>query len=219
MADVKGTAPKSATPAVKKSVTTELVMGKAAASLQKAVSDAMKVAEDLSKLSGASEDLALTISNQENRIEELATIFTEKERQLQLDLDLKMRANAEDVVAKHLAAKNHRAVPNDEYARMEKDINEAETVLETTIKAEIGKAEGMAKSRFEGERRLMEAEYNAKEASNKAEIENLKKENTFLTGQVESWKRQLDEERKASIERAKAGSIGTLNVGDPSTRR
>ena len=220
MADVtKGTGTKAATAPVKKSVTTELVMGKAAVSLQKAVSDAMKVAETLTELSGASEDLALTISNQENRVEELNTIFAEKERQLQLDLDLKMRANAEEVVAKHLAAKGHRAVPNDEFIQRERTISEAATVLENTVRTEVGKAEGMAKSKFEGERRLMESEYKAKEAGNVAEIDNLKKENVFLTGQVQSWKNQLDEERKASIERAKAGSIGTLNVGDPAGRR
>ena len=58
------TTPKGAPAAKKTSVSAEIVMGKAAQDLHKAVAEALRATEGLSELVVKSEDLALTISNQ-----------------------------------------------------------------------------------------------------------------------------------------------------------
>ena len=62
---------------------------------------------------------------------------------------------------------------------------------------------------------MAKLEFEKKEADNKAAITQLTDKVKFLEEQVGYWKEALEEERKAGVERSKASSIGTLNVGTP----
>lgn len=209
----KPTTPGAKATAVKKSVTAEIVMGKAAQDLNKAVAEAMKATEGLGALVSHSEELTLTISNQEAKIEELDIQFAEKERQLQLDLDLKMKGNAEATVQAYLASNKQRSISLQEHQEMVDKIAGAEALLTKTVAAETAKVRNEETSRFNNEKKLLEAQHAATEAKNNAAISVMEEKVKFLEQQNAQLIDQINEERKASIERAKAGSIGNINLG------
>ena len=201
------------TPVAKKSVTAEIVMGKAAIDLNKAVAEALKATEGLGTLVSQSEDLTLTISNQEAQIEELDIQFAEKERQLQLDLELKMKGSAERTVQEYLAANKLRSISLLEHQENVDKIASAEALLTKTVAAEVAKVRNEESSRFNNEKKLLEAQHAATEAKNTASIDVMNEKVKFLQEQNAQLLHQIDEERKASVQRAQAGSIGTLNLG------
>jgi len=206
-------APGAKAPVAKKSVSAEIVMGKAAIDLNKAVAEAMKATEGLGTLVSQSEDLTLTISNQEAQIEELDIQFAEKERQLQLDLELKMKGSAEKTVQEYLASNKQRSISLQEYQEMSEKIAGAEALLAKTVSAEIAKVRNEETARFNNEKKLLEAQHAATEAKNNASISVMEEKVKFLEQQNENLLDQINQERQASIERAKAGSIGNINLG------
>jgi hypothetical protein len=197
----------------KTSATSEVVLGKAAGQLADAT-NALKGAVALVEgLEQKAKDNALTIANQEEKIAALAVEFAEKERQAKLDLDLKVKENQTKVVTDVLATQSKIAVKQEDFNALQDELTTLKTEFADKVKAEVGKAEGIAKSRFEKERELLEAQQATKEAGNVAEIKNLNQQVAVYKQQAEDWKKQLDDERKAGTERAKAGAIGTMNVG------
>lgn len=194
------------------SVTTEVVFGRTAQSIKKAVAELNAATESFRTLESKSEDLALQVANKEEQIANLEQQFNEKKRQLELDLDLKMKSNAENVVREELASKQKIAIKREEYQELVDTLNQLKNEFSSAIKSEVGKAEGIAKSRFESELKLKEAEFKAAEASNVAAITSLKEKVLFLEAQGAKWEQALSAERTAGIERAKASAIGAVNV-------
>ena len=213
MSTAKAATPGAKAPVAKKSVSAEIVMGKAAIDLNKAVAEAMKATEGLGTLVSQSEDLTLTISNQEAQIEELDIQFAEKERQLQLDLELKMKGSAEKTVQEYLASNKQRSISLQEYQEMTEKIAGAEALLTKTVTAETAKVRNEETARFNNEKKLLEAQHAATEAKNNASISVMEEKVKFLEQQNENLLDQINQERQASIERAKAGSIGNINLG------
>ena len=200
-------------PAKKSSVSTELVMGKAAQDLHKAVAEALKATEGLNTLVEESENLALKIANQESRIEELEIAFSEKERQMILDLELKMKGRTEETVQSYLANNRQRSISIEEFNQMEAKIKDADATLAKTVAAETAKVRNEESSKFNNELKLKEAQFAANEAKNNASISVLEGKVEFLEAQNKQLLDQINAERQASIERARAVAIGTLNVG------
>ena len=200
-------------PAKKSSVTTEVVMGKAAQDLHKAVAEALKATDGLKTMVEESENLALKIANQEDRIDELDVIFSEKERQLVLDLELKMKGRTEETVQAYLTNNRQRSISIEDFNQMEAKIKDADATLAKTVAAETAKVRNEESSRFTNELKLKEAQFAANEAKNNASISVLEGKVEFLEAQNRQLLDQINAERQASIERARAGAIGTLNVG------
>lgn len=200
-------------PVKKSSVSTELVMGKAAQDLHKAVAEALKATEGLNTLVEESENLSLKIANQESRIDELEVAYTEKERQMVLDLELKMKGRTEETVQAYLSSNRQRSISVEEFNQMELKIKEADATLTKTVATEVAKVRNEESSRFNNELKLKEAQFAANEAKNNASISVLESKVEFLEAQNKQLLDQINAERQASIERARAGSIGTLNVG------
>jgi hypothetical protein len=197
-----------------KAVSTELVLGRAAGQLSKAVVDLKAAFDEVNSLELKSEDLALKVANKEEEIANLETQFQEKKRQATLNLELQMKENSDKTIAENLILQGKVAVKREEYNSLLDELTQLKADFAQQIRAEIGKAEGMAKSRFESDLKLKEAEFKAKEAGNTAEIESLKKEVAFLNTQITKWETALVEERKAGVERAKASAIGSVNLGN-----
>ena len=198
-----GTAPVAAK---KSSVATEIVMGKAAQDLHKAVAEAIKATEGLGTLVETSEELSLTIANQEAKIGELDIEFKEKERQMSLDLELKMRGRSEETVQDYLAKNRQRSISIEEFNAMDSRIKNADSELKSTVSAEVTKVRTEESARFNSERKLLEAQFQASEAKNNASISVLEGKVAFLEAQNKHLLDQINAERAASIERARAAT-------------
>lgn len=203
--------PKS-TPARKASANTEVVLGQAAAQIAKAVNELKAATATVSTLSDQSEQLTMLVANKEEAISALEVEYTEKRRQADVELDLSFRANQERVVNQWLTSNGYTSIATSELTTLRSDLDTARTNTEATVKKEVASVVSTLKTQYDNEIKLIHAENKAIAAENAAKIGTLATQNKFLEEQVTKLYLQLDAERAAGIERAKAGSVGSINV-------
>jgi hypothetical protein len=203
--------PKS-TPARKASANTEVVLGQAAAQIAKAVNELKAATATVSTLSDQSEQLTMLVANKEEAISALEVEYAEKRRQADVELDLSFRANQERVVTQWLTTNGYTSIATSELTTLRSDLDTARTNTESTVKKEVATIVATLKTQYENEIKLIHSENKAVAAENAAKIGTLATQNKFLEEQVTKLYLQLDAERAAGIERAKAGSVGSINV-------
>lgn len=203
--------PKS-TPARKASANTEVVLGQAAAQIAKAVNELKAATATVSTLSDQSEQLTMLVANKEEAISALEVEYAEKRRQADVELDLSFRANQERVVTQWLTSNGYTSIATSELTTLRSDLDTARTNTEATVKKEVASIVATLKTQYENEIKLIHSENKAIAAENAAKIGTLATQNKFLEEQVTKLYLQLDAERAAGIERAKAGSVGSINV-------
>jgi len=196
---------------------TELIIGAASnkmVSATKALNDAVASAV---KLTETLDENALKIADQEEKLQNLQQEFNNKKTQNKIDLDLAYKADQKEFADKYLTTNSLVAVDRKEYEELQQEIAEWEEKFQEKVNAEVGKANGIAASRIEQEKKLVEAQYQAKEAQNLAKIQNLEAQLAFVTQQAKTWESQLNSEREASIERSKNQSA-VVNVAGQNGR-
>lgn len=196
----------------KSSASTEIVLGKAAQQIAKAVNELNNTTATITTLVDQVEDLQLQISNKEESIEALGIHFKEKERQLEVELDLNFKASTEKVVEEYLKSKNKVSVDSKDLHELRVELENSKKEFNDAVSKEVMSVRTDLTNKFINDSKLLLAENKAIEAQNVAKIENLTSQNEFLEGQVAKLYEQMDDERKASIERAKASSVGSINV-------
>lgn len=204
---------KGTTPA-KKSATTELVLGQAAQNITKAVSELNSATEAVNKLSTLGEELTLLVANKEEAIAALEVQYAEKARQADVDLELSMKANTERVVISYLNENGKVAIAKAELTSLQKELSDTKANAEAETKKQVAQVAGSLKSQYENDIRFIQSENKAIAAENASKITTLAEKNKFLEEQTTKLFSQLDAERAAGTERAKAGSVGSINVGE-----
>ena len=190
---------------------TEAIIGAASNKIvtaTKALNDAVATAV---KLTETLDENALKISEQEEKLTNLQTDYANKRTQHKIDLDLAYKADQQVFAEKYLTDKNLVAVSKEDYQDLQTELQVLKTEFDQKVRAEVGKAEGMANARAESANKLANAEYRAKEAENLAKINSLEQQLKFANEQAASWQKQLESERQASIERGKS-QTATVNV-------
>ena len=205
---------KTPTTSKKESASTELVLGPAAAQITKAVNELNSAVETVNKLASQAEDLTLKVANKESQIAELDTIFAEKARQSEVDFDLNMKANAERVVTNYLGANNKVAISSSDLNALQKELSDTKAGAEAETKRQVAIVSNTLKSQYENEIKLIHSENKSVSAENVSKIVALTEKAKFLEQQLDKAHLQLDAERAAGVERAKASSIGNITVGE-----
>ena len=200
------------TTAKKASQSTEIVLGQAAQQIAKGVSELKSASETIAQLVQASEDLSLQVANKEEAIAALDVQFAEKARQKEVELELNFKANSERVVNEFLTANGKTSISKTDLAAIQKELADTKANADAETKKAVAAATATLKSQYESEIKLMQSENKAVAAENASKIGTLTEKNQFLEAQVTKLYQQLDAERAASIERAKAGSVGSINV-------
>lgn len=207
MADVKNA------PAKKGNKTTEIVIGAGAAKLATAVTALATVVEVINQLPLKVQENVLLVSDLEDKIGGLKQQLENETAQNKISLQQAFDADKQTFVDRWLNANSMTPVAIAEFQKMQNTIDNAEETLENTVKSEVAKAVGFEKSNSANALKIMQLEHEKKESSNQAEITQLKQQNKFLEEQMGYWKKALEDERAAGIERSKASSISTLNIG------
>lgn len=202
----------------KASATTEVVLGQAAQKIAKAVSELKDAAETVTQLTSQAEEMTLLVANKENQISELDVQYAEKARQAEVEFELNMRANAERVVNETLRAAGKEAILSSDLSSLRQELETVKANADAETKKQVASVAGTLKSQFDNDLRFIQSENKAVAAENASKIGTLAEKNKFLEEQVTKLYQQLDNERQASIERAKASSIGNINVGDTSRK-
>lgn len=202
----------------KGTASTEIVLGQAAQQISKAVTELGLATATIGKLSAQAEELTLLVSNKEEAIAALEVEFKEKERQLNVDLDLSFKSNTERVVTEYLRSAGKVSISETELSGLRADLSDTKANADAQTKKEVATAVNAVKAQYENDIRLLHSENKAVAAENASKIGVLAEKNKFLEEQTVRLYNQLDQERQAGIERAKAGSVGAINIGD-STRK
>lgn len=209
----KKMAGKTTTTTTKKgSASTEYVLGQAAQHITKAVSELNTAVETVRTLTSQSEDLTLQVASKEAQIAELDVQYAEKARQAEVEFELNMKANAERVVLGYLNTNGKVAVTNAEWNSLQKEFGDYKANAEAEAKKAVAVATNALKTQYENDIKLLNSENKAIAAENASKIGVLAEKNKFLEDQVTKLYSQLDAERSASIERARASSVGSINV-------
>jgi chromosome segregation ATPase len=204
----------SRTTSKRTSVSSEVVFGQAAQQINKAVTELNNATKTVTQLVGQIDDLTLQVSNKEAQISELSVQYAEKARQAEVEFELNMKANSERIVSEYLRANNKEAILTSELKALRQELETVKANAEAETKRQVAEVTTNLKSQFENDLRFIQSENKAVAAENASKIGVLAEKNKFLEEQVTKLYTQLDAERAAGIERAKAGSIGNITVGD-----
>lgn len=199
--------------------TTEIIIGSAASKVSKAVKELAAAMTVVGGLDQKIEESVLQVVNYEDKIGGLKQEYANKLEQAKIELDQEVAKNQEAFVSKFLREKNMSMISTPTLNSMEEELEEAKEKVEETVNKAVHSALSSAKKDSDNAMAILKLELEKKEASNTAEINQLKAQNKFLEDQVGHWKTMLDNQVKAETERAKYGQISTLNVGNPNSVR
>lgn len=191
------------------------ILGQGASLFSKAIAS---INDAVSKLDGLEEkaaNLTLIIADRESRVEALEADFNlasdalnksyeEKEREYKVNFDLKVKANEKGFVDNWLSTNGLVTTTQVYLDSLQEQYDNLKSNYADDVHKEVGKALGIAESKHKSELTIKDKEFAAKEADNNAKLAVAAEKISFLEGQVNYWKEQLNEERKAGIERAKA---------------
>jgi hypothetical protein len=202
----------------KRTASTELVLGQAAQQITKAVAELNNATKTVNELASQAEDLTLQVANKEEAISALKVEYAERKRQADVDLDLSIKANTESVVTTYLQTTGKVAIPSSDWTSLQKELATEKANSEKAIASQVAVITTTQKAQYENDIRFLQSENKAIAAENASKIGVLAEKNKFLEEQVTKLYLQLDAERAAGIERAKAGSVGSINVGNDSRK-
>lgn len=202
-------------PKKKGTAKTETMIGQSLSRLNQATKSLGAATQEWTKLTEFGENLSAQIAEREDRIKSLDTDFKERKRQFEVQLDLDKRENINAIVTTFLAAQSQTAIEIEELTALREELTTLKTNQEKLVNAEVGKAKGILVASHNADIAIREAQYQQKEAENKATINSLNNQVVTLTKELTDWKAQLNDERKASTERARANSVGAINIAQP----
>ena len=172
--------------------------------LVKIAADVTKVVELLNTSVSEHQDLTYKIADAKLELDKIELDIKEKRRVAELDLDLELKANSLKKANEILTAQGFSSVKSDEYSKLVSDHTDLKLTFNEKVTAETAKAEKAAQASAAIQIRQKEMELQVKEAANVAAITSLTKENQILQTQAATYLQQLNDERKARIEEAKA---------------
>lgn len=197
----------------KSTQTTEVVLGTAVNNLRKASTELTSAVEVVNKLADTAENLSGQIAEREGKIKELDTEFAERKRQAQVTLELDIKSMEQTAVDSILNRQGKISVLKAEYDGTITALNTLKSEMQKEIAKETAIVTNRLTKEFETEKKLAQSQFDGQQAQTKAELSQKEQQIAFLSEQVNMWKKALDDERQAGVERAKAGAIGSINLG------
>lgn len=168
-----------------------------------------KVANDLVAASESYEDLVVKTELKKLELDKIESQFVEKQRAAEVDLEISVKENAFAIINKVLTDQKKIAIDGTELHNLRTELDTLKNEFEKNVRAEVGKAVGMEKNRADHALKEKELEYQAKEAQNIATISSQGERLDMFQDQIEKYEKQIQEERNARVEEAKARGTGT----------
>lgn len=198
---------------------TELILQSATKQLVATSTSLQKVMAELAKSVEAIEAQNQLITQNEAKIEELTTRYSEKSREAEVNFNLSLKENQKQAVEDILKEQGFTAIKNDELQELRKDL---ETV-KTNFAEEVKKAENTLKTehqaKMESLKNVMDLEKKAEMAEMKGKLNSATEKNTILETQLNSLREEIIAMRNAETERVKAFSSRDVVINNASPQR
>lgn len=197
---------------------TEQIIGTAAMKLTKAAAEIKESFDIIDKLVGAAEEVTLEITNKESKLALLDTEYAEKKRAYQVQNELDFREDRVKHVQSYLDENKMTMLTAADHTKLVSMAANNEKALKDAVSAAEAIVGNTLKRNYEADKRVMEAEFQTKEAANVAKIASLTTELLAAKAEAGRWEAALTAERAAGVERSKASAVGAVNIGQPNSR-
>lgn len=198
----------------KATVATEGILGAAAVSIKDSVGKLTEGLSKLENLASHTDDLSLQIAAKEDELLELDVAFKNKVSQHSVEFGLKVKEDQKALVEQVLGSQHLMAVPKADLEALKQELKDYETTFDKKVAEKVAAATGAMSREFKHKEELLLSDHKASVAEDKGKINSLTNEVSVLNSQLKIAQQQLADERQAGIERAKAGSVGSINIGD-----
>ena len=201
-----------------KSDNTDVVISSAAAALVKATASIQEAFKSIDGLNETSETLTRDIASKKAEVASLDEQYQTKARQAEVDFNLKLQETKDKTVTEYLKSVGKEAVDTSIYRALQNEL----TKVVAERDAEVKKAVAIENSRltrdFNSEKALLQSQFETSTAKQLAQIESLTERNGALSNEIAKLFREIEAQRALTAEVAKAGSVGSINVGTPNNR-
>jgi hypothetical protein len=201
-----------------KSDNTDVVISSAAAALIKATASIQEAFKSIDGLNETSETLTRDIASKKAEVASLDEQYQTKARQAEVDFNLKLQETKDKTVTEYLKSVGKEAVDTSIYRALQNEL----TKVVAERDAEVKKAVAIENSRltrdFNSEKALLQSQFETSTAKQLAQIESLTERNGALSNEIAKLFKEIEAQRALTAEVAKAGSVGSINVGTPNNR-
>lgn len=193
-----------ATANVTKTVTT--IAQAQTTKLNKATEAVAKIVADLQKANNSFDELVTNVELKQGELDSLTNEFDSKKRAQEAELKLLAKENESALVNEILEKQGNVVINAKELETLRNELSSIKSEFSANVSSEVKKAVAIVASRHESELKTKDLQFVADTASLKAELGNKSSIIESLTSQVGRLEKQIDDERSARIEIAKAAS-------------
>lgn len=196
--------------------TSEQIIGTAAAKLTAASKAALDAWKQVEKIEEAVQTSTLKLTDVEQKISESEVIYQQKLSQQKFDMELAFKTDQVKFCNDYLSTNNLISVRKEDYDKLNQSLTSLQSEFNAKVASEVNSVKETLQRNYENDIKLKESEFNARQAQNTADIDSLTRQLKAANDTAEQWREALVAERQAGVERAKAASIGSVNLSSPS---
>lgn len=204
--------------AAKKSENTDVVISNAAAALIKATASIREAFTSVDGLNEIAETLARDIAAKKAEVASLDEQYQTKARQAEVDFNLKLQETKDKTVTEYLKSVGKQAVLTSEFVELQQAYAKAISERDTEIKKAVAIENSRLTRDYNSEKALLQSQFETASAKQLAQIESLTERNSALSNDIAKLFKEIEAQRALTAEVAKAGSVGSINVGTPNNR-
>jgi hypothetical protein len=191
---------------------TKKIANQANDKLTKLLVELGKVTDGLKTTADAHVDLTYKIEEKEAALAALDTNLQEEERRRTAELEIKLKENEAKTIQQILNTQGKSMIATSELTELQADLQDYQANFENKVAEAVNKVKQEETARANAIVRQKELELQVKEAANSAAITSLTDKNQLLATQVSDYKTQLEAERAARVEEAKARGAAMVTV-------
>jgi len=201
-----------------KSDNTDVVISSAAAALVKATANIQEAFKSVDSLTETAENLTRDIASKRAEIESLTEVYQTKYRQSEVDFNLKLAEKKDVTVNEYLKSVGKEAVDTSIYKALQNELTKVVQERDAEVKRAVGIEQNRLLREYSAEKNLLISQNETATAKQLAQIESLVERNGALNNEIAKLFREIEAQRNLTAEVAKAGSVGSINVGTPNNR-
>lgn len=194
----------------------EYVIGNAAKSLEKSVTEAEKVIQKVREVSDLCDDLTQKIAIKQVELSDLEVKFEEEHRRGRADLEIALKEDEARTVEGILERDKKVAVYKVDYDKTIADYNKLKTDYSSDVAKESAKVRTEEQQKYITQVEIINKTTEAQHATLVAELDAAKKQIEFYISQNKLLHDQLNSERLARVEEAKARGNAVVTVNSAS---
>ena len=201
-----------------KSDNTDAVISSAAVSLVKATANIQEAFKSLDGLNETAEILIRDIAAKKAEVAGLDEQYQTKARQAEVDFNLKLQETKDKTITDYLKSVGKEVVDSSIYKALQSELTKIVAERDAEVKRAVAIEQNRLLREYSAEKNLLISQNETATAKQLAQIDSLTERNGELSNEIAKLCKEIEAQRALTAEVAKAGSVGSINVGTPNNR-